>query len=324
VPDDLVVTLDEFVVMPRPNVHWLIPGLLPQPGLTILLGPPFSGKSFMALQLGLAAAQGGQFLDQQLNGQQRVLYLQLDTSELIWRDRLASLRERGVSIDGPIFIPNPNIFKPPISILNPGIRDTLKRMLDMAKPSLVIIDVLRELHQTDENDSTAQKVVFDALMSVFGDCSLVLLHHSKKFFGPIEEIDPINICRGSTYITGRADSVWLLSGKQIRIISRYSGDLTYLLSQEKTGFFKVGQKAPPGPPSKDSIILDAVFDKQPGETFSQLYSRKQSELESKQISRSTFFRSLQALGILKTPGLAPTSSLTQHGLDQAGIGLPGA
>ena len=76
--------------MTRPSLNWVIHKLLPRPGLTILMGPPKLGKTFLALGIALAVVHGEPFLGQKtVPG--RVLYLQLDSSEAVWRERLKDL-----------------------------------------------------------------------------------------------------------------------------------------------------------------------------------------------------------------------------------------
>jgi AAA domain len=44
-----------------PPITWTVPGLVPQ-GITLLVGPPKAGKSWLSLNIALAAAAGGRAL----------------------------------------------------------------------------------------------------------------------------------------------------------------------------------------------------------------------------------------------------------------------
>lgn len=287
--------------MKRKSIRWLIPGILPRPGLTVLMGPPFSGKSFLALQLGLDLARGESPFGRSVPKDIKVLYLQLDTSELIWRERILDLKASGVDVSVPVYMPHPAALPVPTLITNQEVRVRLRGMLTELKPDVVIIDVLRELHQYDENDSTAQKIVFDYISSVFRDYALILLHHSKKLFGSIAGIDPIMLCRGSTYIPGRADAIWLLAQGKLKIVSRFSETILLPAAQKENGFFLLGEQRDTAPSvvtssvsDRDAHVLDLCRKKPKDQSYDSLYKSHQKELQALGVSRATFYRILRS------------------------------
>lgn len=231
------VTFDEYTTLERPSLNWLIPGYLPKPGMLLLIGEPFAGKSYLAFQLGLMLAQGGMFLHKRCT-QSRVLYLQFDPSELVWRDRILSIKHAGVSIAGPLFMVHPEDNARNMHILALEHQQFLRDTLDASRPDVVIIDVLREIHSCDEQDSTQMKQVGDALMQVFHGHTMVLIHHTKKLDNE-KPIEVINSSRGSSYITGKADATWLLHQGRLHVVSRFGAYETHNMERLPCGLWRV-------------------------------------------------------------------------------------
>jgi RecA-family ATPase len=230
------VSLKEYCHIERPSLHWLLPGFLPQPGFLLLLGEPFIGKSFLALQLSLALAQGQTFLRQRCRPS-RVLYLQFDTSELVWKERLQSLVSSGVELPDTVYMVHPEDQKVNLNILNPSHQQYLTQLLAACQPHVVVIDVLREIHQADEQDSTQMKAVGDALMSLFQHRTLIVLHHTRKIDDDAIITRLSNVSRGSSYITGKADATWLLHKGQLYTESRFAPRAIYTATRLPNGFF---------------------------------------------------------------------------------------
>jgi len=225
-----ILTTTEYLETPRPNLTWLIDRQLPHPGMLLLEGPPKSGKSFLAFHLARNISQGKPFLGWATK-QSKVLYLQFDTSELIWRERLQKIQSSGVDLSGSLYTVHPDDMLLPINILNPQHYEWLRKVVTDCDPELVILDVFREIHSADENDSTHMKVVGDMLISIFRGRSLILVHHSKKIPDDVFEPDPAQVARGSSYLTGKVDALWLLYKNKLFIQSRTSEPLTVSLKQ---------------------------------------------------------------------------------------------
>lgn len=230
------VPLLEYSTLERPQLNWLIPGMLPKPGMLLMLGEPFAGKSYLALQLALCLAQGRLFLHKQCR-QSRVLYLQFDPSELVWRDRIISLQQAGIDLSGPLFMVHPDDNRRNMHILSLEHQRFIHESLEAAKPDVVIIDVLREIHSCDEQDSTQMKQVGDALMQLFHGYALILIHHVRKQEQD-KPIEVINSSRGSSYITGKADATWLLHNNRLYTISRFAAPMTYELGRLPCGLWR--------------------------------------------------------------------------------------
>jgi RecA-family ATPase len=231
-----LVSLSTYAHLPRPNLDWIVHKLLPRPGLVLLIGPPKVGKSFLGLDIGLHVAHGRPFLGQKTNPSP-VWYLQLDTSEAVWRDRLHDLEEAGVDLGGPLYMAHPEETPRPFNILTASAQQFVRDALKEGDPGLVIVDVLRKFHSADENDSTDMKKVSDVLDTLFHDRCLLVLHHTRKLSAEVENPDVTHLARGSGFITGQADAIWLLVNGKLKIVSRFDEDLTYRAERQDTGLF---------------------------------------------------------------------------------------
>lgn len=229
------VTITDYVTLERPHLNWLIPNLLPKPGMLLLLGEPFAGKSFLALQIGLCLAQGRTFLHHPCRTS-RVLYLQFDPSELVWRDRILELQKAGIDLSGPLFMVHPDDNQRNVHILAGEHQQFIRECLDSTQPDVVIVDVLREIHSCDEQDSTQMKQVGDALMQLFYGYTLILIHHTRKF-DQDKPVEVINSSRGSSYLTGKADATWLLHQGKLHTVSRFASPQTTTLQRLPCGLW---------------------------------------------------------------------------------------
>jgi RecA-family ATPase len=232
-----LVTLQEYAHTVRTTAAWTVHRLVPRPGLVVLLGPPKVGKSYLALQLALAVANGRPFLGQpSVPGP--VWYLQLDTGEGLWTERLCRMEEAGHDLSGPVFMMHPDDRPRGFNFLRPADQDLVRSVLSTCDPSLVIIDVLRKFHSANENDSTEMKALGDAIDRVFASRSVLVLHHTRKRSdGSDDGSHPnmTNLSRGSSFLTGQADATWLLGRNRLMIESRFDEPTTYVLAQDEVG-----------------------------------------------------------------------------------------
>ena len=243
-PTVRLVTTSEYLSIERPQLDWLVDQQVPFPGTILLQGPPKSGKSFLALDLARCVSLGHPFLGWKTKPS-KTLYLQFDTGEMAWRKRLQNWKDANIDLSGPLFTVHPEDIKIPINITNPLDRSWLKEIVQQADPALTVIDVLREIHNADENDSTEMKIVGDILMSLFQGRSLVIVHHSKKLNDDFtNRVDLSNAARGSSYLTGKVDALWLLWQNQLYIQNRTSEPTQVKLYQTPVGIWDVAKDIP--------------------------------------------------------------------------------
>lgn len=232
-----IVEASQYAHLDRPALGYVVEGLIPKPGLTLLIGEPFSGKSFLALQIALAVAQGQKALGANTHIAP-VLYLQFDTSEMVWRDRFAKLERAGIKISGPLYMVHPEINPLHINILDGTTQRIIRNAVKEAKPSLIIIDVWREIHNKKEESSGDMKGVMDSLLELTGDAALLVIHHSAKLSNK-EEIRVVDLPRGSSFLAGKADVLFAIIDNTLNCVSRIGEGFAGIEGERtKQGFWR--------------------------------------------------------------------------------------
>lgn len=175
--------------------RYLVKGLVPHPGLTVIWGPPKSGKSFFTFDLTMHVA-----LDRPYRGRRvhpgPVVYCCFEGQSGI-QGRVEAFRQRHLSEDA-VGVP---FFLQPVTI--DLVKDQAEliaaiRTLDKA-PVAVVLDTLnRSLNGSESSDEDMSNYVraVDAIREAF-DCAVMVVHHCG-----INDSRP----RGHTSLTGAADA----------------------------------------------------------------------------------------------------------------------
>lgn len=171
-----VLTAEELAALPP--VRWRVRGLLPAEGLAAIYGPPGSGKSFLALDLLGAVAEGRDWFDCRTDAAP-VTYCALEGEAGI-AQRVQAYRARyGKAPAGMRFIAQP------FALLEPGDVAELADAIRAAGGAggIVAIDTLnRASPGADENDSRDMGAIIAGaklLQAALGGLVL-LVHHSGK------------------------------------------------------------------------------------------------------------------------------------------------
>jgi RecA-family ATPase len=232
------ITLDQFADMTLEEGSYLIHKFIPCPGRVLLVGPPKEGKSYLALQLGLAVAKGESFMGR-ASTQAKVIYLQYDDPTFLWYDRIKKLRQAGVSLHENFVMPDPSIARKGIDIRkNPKDVEYLQEMVEVVKPKLVIIDNLRKIFSGDENSSDVMSEVFTILNTIFKHQAVIYIHHTHKLSPPPGQkvqarVKPVDAARGSSFLTGEVDAVYLLYGKKLSTDVRFDESTEYVVTRDE-------------------------------------------------------------------------------------------
>jgi KaiC/GvpD/RAD55 family RecA-like ATPase len=169
-------------------VSWLVPGEIPERGLTVLYGSSGSGKSFLALDYALNIAQS-----------HPVVYM-AGEGQAGYAQRVAAWKQHHHQDEGHLYM-----YLEPVSISD---SDKLTAFIDTiapTQPKLVIIDtVARAMTGYDENSTRDMGLFIQAANQLMArlDCAVLLVHHTQKSGG--QE-------RGSSSLRGAADSMLKLS-----------------------------------------------------------------------------------------------------------------
>lgn len=195
-----VKTRAEFMLSADPQ--WLVDGILPFPGQTLLYGPSGLGKSFVGLDLACSVATGLQWLGHDVV-QGDVLYI-AGEGQAGFKKRLASWESaRNVQAEQLYWLTDAPQFMEASEV--EAVLEALA--IAGANPALIIIDTLaRTLVGGDEN--SAQDVgkylaSMEALKAMAG-ANIMVIHHS----GHAVSERP----RGSSSIMGAADTLIGLTG----------------------------------------------------------------------------------------------------------------
>ncbi|QQO08653.1 AAA family ATPase [Breznakiella homolactica] len=204
-----VLTSKEIHETDYPAIEFLVDGLIPARGLTLLCGASKTGKSWMVLQLLHVLCSGGIFLGQEVANPCSCLYLALEDSP----SRLKG-RERKMGV-----APADNLFMTTACPSNgegiKAIRDTLEALPEV---KVAAIDTYGRF-ASGRSESTFQNDYdwMGRLKTLADECNiaLILVHHTRKMR---DELDAYNEILGTTANMAVADSILLL------IKNRFSND----------------------------------------------------------------------------------------------------
>jgi len=179
-----------------PAYEWVVDSLICREDVTLLVGEPNVGKSWISLSLAVAMAdEHPRWLGYDMTNHGKVLYVDEENAySLIYhrlqqlglrnKDNIRYLHQRGVRLDR-----------------------NFDRLLDdaiMYQPSLIVLDSLTRLHTKDENSAGAMAGLFnDAIGPLTREtgAAIMLLHHTNKG----DSTSSYNRTRGSSDIGASID-----------------------------------------------------------------------------------------------------------------------
>jgi hypothetical protein len=192
------------------SLDWLVEPLLPAQGLVMFSADPQSGKTWLGLDLALAAVSASQWLGRYALDQTGVLLWDEESSEPSLKERLNKLGT-GRAWDEPMVRASLGqmgiLGAMGASILDPTMRSTLSALIARERPGLVIIDSLVRIHDGDENAAQEMKVVLGILKqwTIEYHLCLVFIHHNTKPSAQYEH-RPDAAYRGSSDIAAAVDT----------------------------------------------------------------------------------------------------------------------
>jgi hypothetical protein len=189
-----------------PPIKWIIRWLLPE-GLTILMGAPKLGKSWMTLDIALGVARGGTVLGQDCE-QGDVLLLALEDNERRLQDRLTKIAGEG---DWPEAL----TYATDWQRLDAGGLKAMEAWIDRApNPRLIVVDTLAMV-KPPSGRGNAYEADVQALRPMHRlaserRVSIMIVTHKRK----MEADDPLEGISGTNGLTGTADTtIALIRGK---------------------------------------------------------------------------------------------------------------
>ena len=220
-----------------PPVKWFVPDLIPE-GLTLLAGDAKVGKTFFALNVGLALAQGGMALgEKKVDKPYNVCYMALDDSERRIISRVEKLCPEGV----PTNFHHIDHF--PYKFTEPFMKQ-LAPFLQEIDTQFLIVDTWQKVNPPPLQKGTSYEVEYAAVSSVKEffqsiGISLMIITHTNK----TKSEDHTNIfqkIQGSTGMQGGCDSMLLLDKGERGLTLHTNGndvaDDDFAMEFDKTSF----------------------------------------------------------------------------------------
>ncbi|MGO9370828.1 MAG: AAA family ATPase, partial [Syntrophobacteraceae bacterium] len=199
-----VFTAADLERMSFPEPVWIVPGLIPE-GVTLLAGKPKTGKSYAAMNIGLALACGGKALGKTDVQKQGVLYLCLEDRQRRLQNRISAIF-CGDNWPSNFFltITWPRIDQGGIPLL----QNWFEEHPDV---KLVIVDTLKKVKSREASNQNIYDADYQCIeaLKTFADMmniSVLVLHHLRK----LEAEDPFDCISGSTGLTGAVDTGMVL------------------------------------------------------------------------------------------------------------------
>jgi hypothetical protein len=188
-------------VRPSPQSNYLVKGLIPRIGSTLLWGKPKSGKTFWVFDLMVHVATNRMYRGRKVNGGP-VVYCCFEGVEGYGR-RAAAIREHyfpqlnETEVDNvPLYLVNARM---DFAADHPALIVAIRGALGETKPAAVVLDTLnRSLagSESSDQDMAAYIRAADAVRDAF-TCSVIVIHHSGH--------DPSRP-RGHSSLTGAVDA----------------------------------------------------------------------------------------------------------------------
>lgn len=197
---------ESLLAMEFEPVRYVVPGYIAE-GLTILGGRPKLGKSWLALDFGIAVASGGVSLGARCQ-QGDAIYFALEDNRRRLRDRLQTVLPKS---------DRPDISRLTLETEAPKVNAGLIARLDAWRtaapdPRLAIIDTFAFVKPSRGQKQDSYAADYEALSPLQRwasehNIALIVVTHVRK----MEADDPLEMISGTNGLTGAADSILVLN-----------------------------------------------------------------------------------------------------------------
>lgn len=201
-------TARELVTADLPPMEYIVDVIIAK-GLVVLTAKSKIGKSWLALQLAVAVANGSDFLGFNTT-QGDVLYIDLENTEALTQSRLTTLLNGMEPPDNLVIVND-------YSTMRDSFLVDITEYLEMhRKVSLVIVDVFQKIkkpkrvNESDYDDIYENFTPLKELADKY-NISLMLVMHNRKNEDPT---DPFSNALGSSAIMGASDQMLVIQKKE--------------------------------------------------------------------------------------------------------------
>jgi hypothetical protein len=249
------VSLADVFDLPIEDTAWLVDGLIPEGGVTLLSAKPKAGKSVFARNLALAVARGGRFLGRHCEGG-LILWVALEERK---EQVIGAFKAMGVQRQDPIRF---HFGAAPIDAIT-----WLQRECEAHKPALIVLDTWHKLTMIENvNDYGAVNRANEPLMRLArerGVAQVWVHHNNKSVAGNGDEV------LGSSALFAAADVLITMTrsndgSRACRSIQRVGTDMeeTILAMSPDTGLIvSAGSKYVAQIVAAKPLVLDTLADK---------------------------------------------------------------
>lgn len=257
-PAARIVLFADEDIQNKPDPTWLIEGFLPEHGFSMLYGDPGTGKSFLALDMGLHIATGqpewhGQTIHKATAGP--VLYI-AGEGESDFKLRLNAWKAKHLFPGATIPRDNFRAIFAPMDFRNAADVDLLLAAIaheDFRNVALTVIDtVARVTPGADENAAQDMGLLVravDRIRGLTGSAALAV-HHTNK----------AGSMRGSSALLGAADAVFVFARKRGAAIGKLACEKMKAGPDDVRAAFRLDLVSLPG--GKDSLVPVRVEEKE--------------------------------------------------------------
>ena len=206
--ETLFMTVPQFEEKSSDQLSWLVEGLIQRGANGMIIARPKSGKSWAVLDLAIALASGQRWLDFYVPKRVRTaLVSREDFGGLTqWREKKLRAHRKlsAADLDQWLYI-NAKGLKRKMMLDSPDDVTALVNDLKRYGTEFLILDVMRVLHGSEENDNTEMQKIIDVLNSIQDQtgAAICLVHHDNKR----EDASLTERARGASAIAGWAEFI---------------------------------------------------------------------------------------------------------------------
>lgn len=172
-----IIGLEELKKINIPKIEFLIDGILPSSGVSMISGDPGSYKTWLYDYMCYCFFKNKLFLGKHNIKSVNVLIINQDDPLCLTKDRIGNLFSSESGSFSKI-----HFWSGDFNMTSELILEKLKEFIELFEIGLVIFDTFRQIYNGDENNSGEISELFKNIKKLSGDrnVSFLLIHHNRK------------------------------------------------------------------------------------------------------------------------------------------------